>query len=222
LVTLFGEDFQRATRQCVSCNLCRGFCPVFPARVRSLGPRAEGGAGSPGYGISRGARSMLALRALRVTLSGQSAILAAGDACKGSLGRRAGTLGGRPSPFPSASGWAVGHEPRPAVQPLANVGDRPGCAGARRRPRSPRVLARFRAHPVPPAGGAESVGRRAWSGERGAKNDAARSTQYATRNTHLRTRNSKPETPRRLFRRLSYRFLRSDGGRGSCGRPGAE
>ncbi|MFQ5614465.1 MAG: anaerobic glycerol-3-phosphate dehydrogenase subunit C [Anaerolineae bacterium] len=30
LLILFGEDFARKTRQCVSCNLCRQFCPVFP------------------------------------------------------------------------------------------------------------------------------------------------------------------------------------------------
>jgi len=31
LIDLLGEDFRQATRRCVSCNLCRGFCPTFPA-----------------------------------------------------------------------------------------------------------------------------------------------------------------------------------------------
>lgn len=30
LVTLFGDDFAQKTRQCISCNLCKQFCPVFP------------------------------------------------------------------------------------------------------------------------------------------------------------------------------------------------
>jgi Pyruvate/2-oxoacid:ferredoxin oxidoreductase delta subunit len=28
--TLFGPEFAARTRQCVSCNLCQQFCPVFP------------------------------------------------------------------------------------------------------------------------------------------------------------------------------------------------
>jgi len=43
LVTLFGEDFQQATRRCVSCNLCRGFCPVFPALYDLLSREQQDG-----------------------------------------------------------------------------------------------------------------------------------------------------------------------------------
>jgi len=43
LAVLFGDDFQQATRRCVSCNLCRGFCPVFPALYELLGRDQQGG-----------------------------------------------------------------------------------------------------------------------------------------------------------------------------------
>lgn len=47
--TLFGEDFGRKTRQCVSCNLCQQFCPVFPQlfallRQASRDPESVGAA----------------------------------------------------------------------------------------------------------------------------------------------------------------------------------
>ena len=43
LVTLLGEDFQQAVLRCVSCNLCRGFCPVFPALYDLLGREQKEG-----------------------------------------------------------------------------------------------------------------------------------------------------------------------------------
>ncbi len=43
LTLLFGEDFQQATRRCVSCNLCRGFCPVFPALYELLSCEQQDG-----------------------------------------------------------------------------------------------------------------------------------------------------------------------------------
>ena len=39
---IFGEDFARKTRQCVSCNLCRQFCPVFPQLFTLLRQTARG------------------------------------------------------------------------------------------------------------------------------------------------------------------------------------
>jgi glycerol-3-phosphate dehydrogenase subunit C len=49
MLTLFGEDFGRKTRQCVSCNLCQQFCPVFPQlfallRQASRDPESVGAA----------------------------------------------------------------------------------------------------------------------------------------------------------------------------------
>lgn len=43
LVALFGDDFQQATRRCVSCSLCRGFCPAFPALYELLAREQRSG-----------------------------------------------------------------------------------------------------------------------------------------------------------------------------------
>lgn len=42
LVTLFGEDFAQKSRQCISCNLCKQFCPVFPQLFTLLRQDARG------------------------------------------------------------------------------------------------------------------------------------------------------------------------------------